>query len=168
MKIVENIFKSLVLPAIFAWFFLTIFVDIFTVPTVFRTIKDIPVAGQVGIKVFSAMNNFEIIFAITTLIGSFSFYKHTRSIKWLVFALPLMIWSLFYKYFMTPKIANTTFEINQTDVMDPMYAVLQSTHAYYHNLYRYFDTSKLIFLLIFIIIVLIDLAKKSQNEVGSK
>jgi len=157
-----KVFKHLVIGMLAAWFFLTVFVDIFTVPTVFRTVGDITIAGQVGIKVFTAMNRFELVFAIVTLIGAFSFYKLHKSIKWLVFSGIMFIWSLLYNCFLTPKIANTTFQIHQTAVDDPMYAVLQATHAQYHNLYRYFDTSKLIFLLVFMAIVLVDLSKKEN------
>lgn len=157
-----KIFKHLVIGILTAWFFLTVFVDIFTVPTVFRTIGDINVAGQVGIKVFTAMNRFELIFAVITLIGAFSFYKLNKSFKWLIFSAIMFVWSLVYNLFLTPKITNTTYQIHQTAVDDPMYAVLQATHAQYHNLYRYFDTSKLIFLLIFITVVVIDLSKKEN------
>lgn len=159
----KNIFITLVLPSLFAWFFLTIFVDIFTVPTVFRTVGDVTIAGKVGILVFSKMNQFEILFGLLTLIGSFFYFRIHHSVKWLVVSVVLFVWSLFYTFYMTPKIADTTYLIHNTQASDPMYIVLQSTHAYYHTLYRYFDTSKLVVLLVFIVLVVCDLTKTKKS-----
>ena len=72
--------------------------------------------------------------------------------------------SPFYKFSMTPKISYAAVEMNQIDITDAGYLALQTTPAHYHNLYRYFDTSKLLFLLIFIIIVLITITSESQEE----
>lgn len=164
MERFKKILIALVLPCIFTWFFLTIFVDVFTVPTVFRTVGDVTIAGKVGIKVFSKMNQLEILFGFFTLIGSFCYFRVYGQLKWLTASAILFCWSLFYTFYMTPNIADTTYLIHNTSPSDPMYAVLQSSHAYYHTLYRYLDTSKLIFLLAFIILVIANLTSQKTDK----
>lgn len=163
MKLLKKISIELVLPFIIAWFFMTVLVDIVTIPTVFRTSSSIVDAGKIGMKVFGRFNHFEIFFSISILIGAvfnMIFYKNK---KWVIFALPLCLLSFLYTFYMTPMITNTTFAIHQTAVSDPMFALLQSKHAYYHTLYRYFDTGKLLVLLVFSLVVLFDRLRVTQE-----
>lgn len=160
----KKISIELVLPFIVAWFLMTVLVDIVTIPTVFRNSTSIVDAGKIGMTVFGRFNAFEIVFAVIVLIGSVVNYKFKKNKKWLFFAAPLLILSLVYKFYMTPMITNTTYEIHKTAVSDPMYAELQSRHAEYHNMYRYLDTSKLIFLLVFIGFVLRDQVNDKSGD----
>lgn len=162
MKTLKKISVELVLPFILAWFLMTVLVDIITIPTVFRNSTSIIDAGKIGMIVFGRFNVFEIVFAVIVLIGSYVNWRTTCNGKWFYFAIPLFILSLVYKFYMTPMITNTTYEIHQTLVSDPMYAVLQSRHAAYHNFYRYLDTTKLIILLVFGGRVLFDRVKSNE------
>jgi hypothetical protein len=165
MKNFKKFFIEMVLPFILAWFFMTILVDIITIPTVFRNSSNIVEAGKIGMTVFERFNSFEMCFSVFIMIGSYFYWKTYCNRKWFYFAGPLFILTLVYKFYMTPLIINTTIEIQATNVLDPMYAVLQSRHAQYHNFYRNLDTMKLIFLLIFGGKVLFDKIKNKSVEV---
>ena len=162
MNTFKRVMIELVLPVITAWFLMTILVDIITIPAVFRNSSSIVDAGKIGMIVFGRFNFFEIFFAVVVLAGSYFNWRFNCNGKWVVFAVPLLILSILYTFYMTPMITNITYEIHQTNVQDPMYAVLQSRHAQFHNLYRYFDSSKLLYLLVFGIKVIYDKMKKSQ------
>jgi hypothetical protein len=159
MKTLKKISIEMVLPFIIAWFLMTVLVDIVTIPTVFRNSTSITDAGKIGMTVFGRFNIFEIIFGLLTLFGAVAL----KNKKWISFAAPLLVLSLIYKFYMTPMITNTTYEIHKTEVSDPRYVELQSRHAQYHNLYRYLDTTKLIVLLVFAGVVLSDRVKANKE-----
>jgi len=64
---------------------------------------------------------------------------------------------------MTPKITETTQLIYKTAVSDPLYATLQTQHAFYHNTYRALDSIKLLVLLVFVIWCLVS-GLKARKE----
>lgn len=166
MTTAKKISVELVLPFILAWLLMTVLVDIITVPTVFRNSSSIVDAGKIGMIVFGRFNIFEIIFGVIILIGAMINFRSTGNKKWLYFSIPLLILSLVYKFYMTPMITDTTFEIHKTAVADPMYAVLQSRHAMVHNMYKYFDSSKMLVLLIFAVVVLSDRVREAKKEIA--
>jgi fucose 4-O-acetylase-like acetyltransferase len=161
MQTAKKVFKELILPLILCWFLMTIFVDIFTIPTVFRTLNNVEAAGKVGMKVFGAFNCFELVFATIILIASLIRFP---SRKVFYFALPLFTLSLLYNFYMTPMITNLTGLIHATAVSDPQYAIFQSEHAKFHNLYRQFDTAKILGLLIFFIVMLVEKVRTKNPE----
>lgn len=163
MKVLKKISIEMVLPLIVAWFLMTVLVDIVTIPTVFRNSSSITDAGKIGMTVFGRFNVFEIVFALFIFLGSMISLKVLKNKKWIFFAAPLLILSFVYKFYMTPMITNTTFEINKTAIEDPQYAVLQSQHAEYHNMYKYFDSTKLLVLLVFAGVVLVDRVKSAKE-----
>ena len=67
----NKVLQKTYLSIIAAWLFLTVFVDFFVIPTAFRQLGDIFIAGELGIRVFSALNVFEIIFSVIFLVYSF-------------------------------------------------------------------------------------------------
>lgn len=163
MRSFKKISVEMVLPFLLAWFLMTILVDIVTVPTVFRNSSSLVDAGKIGMAVFGRFNSFELIFSLLVLIGAVVNFKVLKNKKWLLFALPLVFWACLYKFYMTPMITSTTYEIHKTEVSDPRYVELQTQHAYYHTLYRYFDSSKLVYLLIFMGVVLSDRVKSNKE-----
>lgn len=151
MKTFKNVLDELILPFILCWFFMSMFVDIFTVPTVFKYASNLQEAGRIGMTVFGRFNNFEIFFALFILAGILvkkNLTKRQLSI-FITLSVALFCLSLFYKFFMTPMIANSSIRIHQITPTDPEYQILQNRHNYYHNLYRYFDSAKLVVLLIY-------------------
>lgn len=163
MKTLKRVSVELVLPFILAWFLMTVLVDIVTIPTVFRNSTSITDAGKIGMTVFSRFNSFEIVFGFIVLIGSIVNFKATNNKKWLFIAVPLVILPFVYKFHMTPMITSLTYQIHATAPTDPAYIVLQSDHAAYHTMYRYFDSTKLFVLLGFFIMVLFDRIKSNKE-----
>lgn len=163
MKKISNLLAELVLPFLFVWFFTTFLVDIIVIPNVFRTLNDVHQAGKIGMVVFHKFNYFEIFFSLVILLGLMA--KPKRKIAEVILSSSLFILSLVYTFIMTPAITNITLKINQTNIADPMYAELQSNHAFYHNLYRYFDSAKLMVLLVFIIATLFLNLKNKKEEI---
>lgn len=161
MQTVKKVFQEILPPLILTWLMMTIFVDIFTIPTVFRTLNNVEAAGKVGMKVFGAFNRFELVFAVLILIASL---LRMPSRKVFYFALPLFTMSLLYNFYMTPMITNLTHMIHATNVADPQYAILQSEHAKFHNLYRQFDTAKILGLLVFFIVMLVEKVRTKNPE----
>ena len=148
MKIIKSLLVELVLPFLFCWFFMTVLVDIVTIPTVFRNIKSVEEAGNIGMIVFHRFNCFEIFFGFFVLVGTL--YSKEKSKLMIAIASLLFILSLIYTFYMTPMITHATIAIHQTLPTDPSFSELQTKHAYYHTLYRYLDTGKLLVLLGFI------------------
>lgn len=163
MKSLIKVNLELVLPVIFAWFFMSVLVDIITIPTVFRNSSSITDAGKIGMTVFSRFNVFEILFAFVVFFGAYVKWQSLKNKKWMLFAAPLLVMSFLYKFYMTPMITNTTFEIHRTNVADPMYATLQEKHAFYHNSYRKLEYVKLLLLLGLGGVVLVERTKNNKE-----
>jgi len=140
--------------------FTTIIVDIIAIPTVFRNISKIEEAGKIGMTIFGLFNYLEIFFALIVLSASLIYFKKNQVKRFLIFAIPLFILSLCYTFIFTPAITNTTYLIQQTLTTDPLFAELQTKHAFYHQLYRTLDTIKLTTLLIFTLVILVHEVKE--------
>ena len=163
MKKISNIFSELVFAFLLVWFFTTVLVDIIVIPNVFRTLNDVQLAGKVGMVVFHKFNLFEIFFSSIIFIGIS--LNSRRKIGEIVLSFALFCLSLIYTFVMTPKITEISLKISQTNIADPLYAELQSNHAFYHNMYRNFDSAKLLVLLIFIITTLVlKLRNKKEDD----
>ncbi len=163
MKTLKKASLELVLPIVTAWFLMSVLVDIITIPTVFRNSSNIVDAGKIGMTVFGRFNIFEILFGLIVLSGAVVKFRCLKEKKWIVFAVPLVCLSFLYKFYMTPMITNTTYEIHKTDVADPAYATLQEKHAFYHNSYRKLEYVKLLLLLGLGGVVLVDRVKKNKE-----
>lgn len=137
----------MILPFIVAWFFMTILVDIIAIPTVFKNISNLEEGGKIGMTLFGKFNRFEIFMGVVVLIGTLLMREKSRLMISLAFV--LLGFSIFYTFFMTPMIANTSIQIHLVSITDPQYEILKKQHHTYHELYRYFDTTKLLILLLF-------------------
>ncbi len=164
MKYLKQTLVELTIPLLVSWFLLTIFVDIFTVPAVFRNSSSIVDAGKIGMLVFGRFNKFELIFSILIFSGLILDYQKDHKKRFLIIGVGLILWALLYNFYMTPMISNTTFEIHKTNMADPLYAQLQSKHAYYHTLYRKLDSTKILVLLVFIIM---NITRRVKNKLNS-
>lgn len=161
MKKCKKIILELVLPVILCWFLMSLFVDIFTIPTVFRNSRVIEDAGKIGMTVFGRFNLFELFFSTVLLTGAFLSFP---SRKLFYFALPLFTLSLLYTFYMTPMIASITQVMHATAKADPHYLYLQGQHARFHQLYRMFESGKLFVLLILFVMVLVDKIRIPQKD----
>lgn len=147
MKTIKSILLELILPFILCWFFMSVLVDIVAIPTVFKNISNLQEAGKIGMTVFGRFNCFEIFFAVFILLGVLSPRKKSKLM--ISISITLLLLSLFYTFYMTPLIAETTIKMHQIAITDPQYEILQKQHNCFHTLYRYFDTAKLLVLLAF-------------------
>jgi hypothetical protein len=151
------------LPVTFAWLVITIFVDAIAVPTVFRNVSKLEEAGKVGMKIFSTFNHLEFLFALVFIMGAIGIYKQSKKQVFLILSLILLVWSVMYNLYFTPQIIHYTELIHKANPMSMEYIKYQEAHAYYHNLYRYLDSTK-IFLLLGSVIALSVLAFKKDKE----
>lgn len=152
MKTIKNVLVELVLPFILCWFFMSVLVDIVAIPTIFKNISNLQEGGKIGMTVFGRFNCFEIFFGIFILLGVLSPVKKSKLM--ISVSVALLMLSLFYTFYMTPMIAQTSIQIHQLAVTDPQYEILGRQHNYYHALYRYLDTAKLLVLLLFAFLVM--------------
>lgn len=147
MKMIKFFLVEMVLPLITAWFLMTLLVDIVAIPTVFKNISNLEEGGRIGMSIFGKFNCLEIFLALGVLAGVSSMKDKSRVLIGL--SVLLLAFSLFYTFYMTPMIGNTTVEIHKLALTDPQYQVLTERHRTYHDLYRTFDSTKLILLLVF-------------------
>lgn len=142
---------SLFLIVVSLWWGWTVLVDIFIIPTVFKTIDQFFQAGDLGIAVFSKLNNLELVVA-SILVGLFSF-QMTKNKKALMLLVPsILVWIIAMTYFayLTPKLIELTELWKKTDLMGITGVAgipdIQQAHQYYHNLYIGLDVVKLLLL----------------------
>ena len=138
--------KFLVLTSL--WWGWTVLVDIFIIPTVFRMIDIFFKAGDLGIAVFSKLNNLEVL--VGSVLVALLAYQVTKNKK----ALPLLVMSILawliamtYFTFLTPKLIEITELWKTADLMG-LTAVgghpdIQQAHQFYHKLYIGTDVFKL-------------------------
>lgn len=147
MKTLKSVLAEMILPFITAWFFMTVLVDIVAIPTVFRNSSNLQEAGKIGMALFGKFNKFEIFLGLMVLFGTLGL-KEKSKLK-ISLAVVLLAFALFYTFYMTPKIGQASAQIHSVAITDPLYGVFKQEHRTYHELYRYFDTTKLLILLVF-------------------
>ncbi len=142
---------SLFLIVVSLWWGWTVLVDMFIVPTVFKTIDQFFQAGDLSIAVFSKLNNLELVLA-SILVGLFS-YQMIKNKKALMLLVPsIVVWLIAMTYFtfLTPKLVEMTELWKKTDLMGITGVAgipdIQQAHQFYHNLYITLDVVKLLLL----------------------
>lgn len=141
--------KVIILLAI--WWAWTVLVDFFVIPTVFRTIDVFFMAGNLGIVVFSKLNNLEVIVS-TALVAILTFQTRKNRKAFLLLSGSLVLWIIAMLYFtyLTPKITELTTLWKQADLVGSLgishYPDIQQAHQFYHRLYVGIDTFKLLLL----------------------
>lgn len=144
---INKIAKIYTLPVLLAWFLMTVFVDIIAVPTVFRNVTSVEQAGKVGMTVFTTFNRIELLFGLVGILGAVYIFKLTKRQFPLILATVLFL-AVSYNVHFTPQIKFWTEMIHSVKPFDPQMGYFQTQHHFYHTLYRYLDTTKLILLLI--------------------
>jgi hypothetical protein len=137
---------------VFAWLCLTAFVDFAIIPTAFKQLSDIFIAGNLGMHIFSALNYIEITFAVILLLYSFKLFQEPKTKKncILIIINALLIGiSCLYFFYLTEKISDLT-ELwkNSMVISKEAIEVVKSEHHFYHQLYIRTDSFKLLLLLI--------------------
>jgi hypothetical protein len=130
------------------WLGWTLLVDFVVIRTVFSTISEFFEAGDLGIAVFSKLNNLEMI--VSTLLLSLLSHqtlKNKKSLKLLV--LGLLGWTIVMIYFtwLTPKLIQLTDLWKAADRMGAIGVSgiqdIQQEHQFYHKLYIRLDSLKI-------------------------
>jgi hypothetical protein len=146
-----HLWPSIFLILVSMWWGWTVLVDMFIIRTVFASVSNFFEAGELGIAVFTKLNNLELIVA-TALVGiiSFQISKNKKLIK--LFVLTMMVWIMAMSYFafLTPKLVELTQLWKQSEQAGLIGSIsvpdIQQAHQYYHNLYIALDVVKLILL----------------------
>lgn len=135
--------KKIALILVSIWWGWTVIIDFAVVPTVFSTINDFFNAGELGIALFSKINNFEIIIASSLII---------LSRKKLPLFLSVSVWIIVMIYFvyLTPKIIELTELWKKAEALKQISIAgipdIQQEHQFYHRLYVGLDSVKLLIL----------------------
>jgi len=121
------------------------------VPSVFRTIHDFFNAGDLGIVLFSALNNFELFMALVTLsILVYVFKKDKKVLPLLLLTSILVVIISFYFFYLTAHIAELTDAWKQTQLTGiysiPGIGDIQQAHQSAHRIYVGLDVLKLLIL----------------------
>lgn len=131
-----------------AWISWTILVDFFVIRTVFGIISNFFEAGDLGVAVFSKLNNLELIVgsALMTLTGHQTL-KNRKSLK--LFILSLLCWSvaMFYFTYLTPKLIGLTdlWKLADSKGIVSINGIsdIQQEHQHFHRIYIGLDSFKL-------------------------
>ena len=130
------------------WWGWTVLTDFVIVPTVFRHIDIFFQAGELGIAVFSRLNNLEVMVS-SALVGLLSYQtlKNKNAFKFLIMGILVWMISLVFFSYLTPKIIELTSLWKQADLMGltSLKGIpdIQEEHHFFHNLYIGLDVAKL-------------------------
>lgn len=122
--------------------------DFFVVRTVFATVSNFFEAGDLGIAVFSKLNNLELIVGSSLMaLTAWQTLKDRRSLK--LFVLSLMCWIvvMFYFTYLTPKLIGLTDLWKLADAKGVIaingISDIQQEHQHFHRIYIALDSFKL-------------------------
>lgn len=139
------------------WWGWTVLVDFFIIRTVFANIDNFFQAGNLGIAVFSKLNNLEVIVS-SALVGvlSFQMTKNKKILPLLMMSVVAWIVAMTYFTYLTPKIIELTELWKKTDLMGITAVAgipdVQQEHQFFHKLYIGIDTFKLVLLTVMMFI----------------
>lgn len=128
------------------WWAWTFLVDFFVVREVFTHISDFFAAGDLGIALFTKVNRLELIAASVVLaLAALSRSKLFTLLSLTVFALAILYFAL-----IIPKISLLTELWKAAEAKGSLSAGripdIQQEHQFYHRLYIFLDTVKLLIL----------------------
>ncbi len=134
---------------IFGWIVLTIATDMVVIPTLFRTLKNVNLAGLVGINLFPKINMVEVVLGFCLLLTTL---VQERKANWisrlqLVAAFFLFFLSLGYRFYLSPEIRDITLQIQ--GLQSPLKSMIDLSleHHFFHQLYIRLDIVKLVILM---------------------
>lgn len=150
------------------WFSISLFIDIFVVPTVFRTVSNIQESSDIGIKVFSIFNSIEFILAILLLVLGVwyrNYMQWGKNVKGVIIFLWILLFvlSASYKFHITPMISSLTLEMRDNGLGSVAAATVANAHNFYHDLYVKLDYSK-IFVLLFLLLFTLKRLKFEKDD----
>jgi hypothetical protein len=137
------------------WWGWTLLIDMFVIRILFSKIDDIFLAGNIGMELFSKLNQLEMIISTALLVIIFFQVRvNRRLLKEFFLTLTTWIISVIYFSYLTPKLIFLTELWKKNDLIGiysaPGIPDIQQAHQYYHNLYIGIDSLKLITLTVMI------------------
>lgn len=139
-----NRIHSIYLFLLSIWWAWTVLVDMVIVRTVFATVDNFFLAGELGIALFSKLNNFELVVS-SAIVALLSIKK-----SWKLLIVAVLLWALTMTYFcyLTPKIIYLTELWKKLDLMGINTVAgipdIQQEHQFYHQMYITLDSIKLL------------------------
>ncbi len=155
------------------WLGSSIAVDVVAIPAVFKTIKDVVLAGKVGMVVFSRFNKIEMIVSSLSLmfvmVAIFREFKkpNKQLFALLMSLLLLVIIAGIYTFSWTPLITQNAEKMFSLDVASDAYKQAAFDYNYYHKAYVKLEGVKLslICLELFLLIKMkLDLSQNKSQE----
>ena len=137
--------KKVLLILLSIWWGWTVIIDFAVVPTVFSVINDFFNAGELGIALFSKLNNFELVISALLIVLSLKQGK-------LRLGLMICAWMIvmFYFSYLTPKLTHLTLLWKEADAAGLTgiagIADVQQEHQFFHRVYVGLDSLKLLLL----------------------
>ena len=133
------------------WIGWTVLVDMVIVPTVFRIVPNFFNAGDLGIALFSKLNQFEVVVAtLNIVILAFALQKRKKVLPLLMLSILSFSIVMFYFSYLTPMITHLTDVWKQSDLAGiynvPGIGDIQQAHQKYHRIYVGMDVLKLLIL----------------------
>ena len=150
-SLVSIMTKKFILVLISIWWGWTVIIDFAVVPTVFKVINDFFNAGELGLSLFSKLNNLEFIFSgLLVALGFYELKSNKTGKLQLVFILTAFLIVLTYFFYLTPKLTSLTELWKQADAVNSVSVAgiidIQQEHQLYHKIYVTLDTLKLLLL----------------------
>lgn len=138
------------------WWGWTVLVDFFVVRSVFSVVTDFFQAGELGILVFSKLNNLEmVVSSFIVALLAFQYKRNKSNLSFLGLSLVPWIIVMFYFSYLTPKLTYLSEAWKQADFAGVTsfggIADIQQEHQKYHQLYITLDSIKLFFLSLLLI-----------------
>ena len=146
-----------------AWLWTTALVDFVAVPTIFRTLTDLFVAGELGIKVFGKYNVLEVTFGSLLILQTLALFVLPIKTNWaekilLCLVVMLGILACYYHFSLTPEIVELTSSWKE-HFNTPEATIWEERHSVSHHLYVRLDSIKLFALFISLILSFVSLNK---------
>lgn len=131
------------------WLGLTCFLDLYAVPTIFKTLTSREDAGNLGMILFYTFNKVEVFLALGLGACAWFFRDQITWKKtfWSSIA-SLVVLTLVYIFHMSPVIIESNKEKYLLEEGTAEYQVLDKRHTKYHELFRKTDGAKILILLI--------------------
>ena len=143
--------KNFILLLASLWWGWTVLVDFVIVPTVFQTVNEFFMSGQLAIALFSKLNFFEVIVSSALVALSVMYFNQHKRGK-IQLALSFSAWVIVMIYFsyLTSKITDLTLLWQKADLSNEMGIAgivdIQQEHQFYHRVYVGLDSLKLLIL----------------------
>jgi hypothetical protein len=133
------------------WWGWTFLVDMIIIRTAFGLIDNFFQAGDLGVAIFSKLNNLEVVAgSFLVVVLSLNTKRNRRALPILIMSVITWLIGMTYLSYLTPKLIELTDLWRQTDLMGLTSVAgipdVQQEHQFYHNLYIGLDSVKLVLL----------------------